>query len=235
MQASSPGSPPEPGKLARMLTGPLPFYEVVLAAVLIGLLTTAVVAGWVKAEAAEVLGLCTGLCSVWLALREHPLTWLATLINTVAFAAIFWTAAAYGNFALQLLQFALCLYGWIHWARGREAGDAHNAVGRATRVEWLGVGSMTVVIVSTLVIVRAIDRFNLDALDALSSAIGFSALFLQARKRVECWPVWIVAMCLMAPILVADGSVVMMAFVPLGVGACLAAWVTWHRASSRRH
>jgi nicotinamide mononucleotide transporter len=227
------GSPPR-ALWERMVAGPLPLREVLIALFLIGLLSAAVATGWIKGSGEEVLGLCTGLCSVWLALREHPLTWLATLINTVAFAVIFFAAGAYGNFALQGLQFALCMYGWLHWVRGKETGDAQVPIGRANRFEWALVAAMAAAIAGALVFTRGIDTLDLAAVDAVSSAFGFGALFLQARKRVECWPAWIVAMALMAPILVADGSMVMMAFVPLGIGACLLAWISWSRSAAAR-
>jgi nicotinamide mononucleotide transporter len=218
--------------LRRMFWAPLPRHESALALGLVLAFVLLYVVGFIPAQLAEVFAIVTGLASVWLALREHPLTWVATLVNTVAFAVIFWGAQAYANFALQCLQFGICLYGWLYWIGGKNGVGLEPPVSRATPHEWAWLIALGGLIAASLLMAAQGPMSWMVALDVGAAVVGVAALVLQARKRIECFVLWIFMLLLVGPIFYASGSMVMVWFVPVAVVAALIGLRGWARMLS---
>lgn len=148
----------------------------------------------------EVIGFVTGALCVWLVARQNLWNWPIGMLNNVAFFALFATAGLYADAWLQVVYLALACYGWWSWLHG---GDrrAELPVSRTAPRQWwalLAVGVAGTVAL-TLVLDRATDS-TVPFPDALTTVLSLLATWGQARKKVECWWLWIAADVVYVPL-----------------------------------
>jgi nicotinamide mononucleotide transporter len=145
----------------------------------------------------EVIGFVTGALCVWLVARQNPWNWPIGMVNNVAFFALFTTAGLYADAWLQVVYLGLACYGWWRWVR---VGDP-LAVSRTSAREWRGLAVACVLgtALLTWLLVAATDS-TVPFWDALTTVLSLLATWGQARKKVECWWLWIAADVIYVPL-----------------------------------
>ena len=139
----------------------------------------------------EVAGVATGVLAVWLTVRENTWCWPVGVVNVAIYAVVFREAKLYADMGLQGIYFVLCLYGWWAWVRG---GAAHGrlVVSRAPRAV---LGASALAGIAFALALGAFLRARTDAAlpfwDAGTTGFSLVAQFLQTRKWIENWSVWI--------------------------------------------
>lgn len=181
----------------------------------------------------EVVGFVTGALCVWLVARQNAWNWPIGIVNNVAFFALFATAGLYADAWLQVVYLVLALYGWWAWLRGGTQNGALT-VSRTTAAQWwvlLAVGVVATVGL-TLVLGHATDS-TVPFPDAVTTVLSLLATWGQARKKVECWWLWITADVVYVP-LYAYKDLWLTALLYLGfIALCVLGLRSW-RADLRR-
>lgn len=144
-------------------------------------------------NAFEVVAVAFGLVSVWLATRQHIVSWPTAIVNVGMFFFLFWRARLYADAVLQLFYLSLSAYGWWAWLHG---GERHSRlrVSRATARVWL-VG-VPLTLAFGVGLGALLDRHTdspIPYLDALLTSTSLFAQWMMTRKILENWVVWIVA------------------------------------------
>lgn len=141
----------------------------------------------------EVVAVVFGIVSVWLSTREHILAWPTALVNTSLYAVIFLRAGIFANAGLQVVYFALSVYGWYAWKFGGQDRGV-LLVSRATPrhlLIFLPLGVVTTAVLA-LALTRYLDS-TLPWLDAGTTAASLIAQYMMTRKLLENWVIWIAA------------------------------------------
>lgn len=146
----------------------------------------------------ELVGSVFGLLGVWLAARSNWLTWPVGLLNVVCFFFLYYRASLYSDMLLQVYYVAVSFYGWIMWRKKGEQ-QLHHTV-----YTWRGHLLLAGVIAfGTLIFGYLISQLHLwlpetfpnpasfAYLDTLVAVASITATFLQARKKVESWMLWV--------------------------------------------
>ncbi len=157
----------------------------------------------------ELIGTAFGLISVWLVARNKVSTWPTGIINILFFMVLFYQIQLYSDVALQVYFLIMSVYGWWAWthpAPGQAKGPKPEIELEVTRLRpkehifLVGIIGVTSVVIGTLsATIHLIfpDLFPLPAafpyLDAFTSVLSVVAQFLMARRKLECWYLWIVA------------------------------------------
>ncbi|MFI5197747.1 MAG: nicotinamide riboside transporter PnuC [Thermoanaerobaculia bacterium] len=139
----------------------------------------------------EIMGAATGALGVWLMARENVWCWPVGLVNVAVYALVFHDAKLYADMGLQVVYFALCLYGWWAWMRG---GAAHGrlVVSRAPAAVLAACALAGIAFAAALgVFLRAKTDAALPFWDAGTTGFSLVAQFLQTRKWIENWLLWI--------------------------------------------
>lgn len=139
----------------------------------------------------EIVAVAITLVAVYLTARQIIWCWPLGMISVTLYAGVFFDARLYADMGLQALYFGLAAYGWWAWLHG---GTHHGElqVSRASlrmRVMLLLVGGL-----SGLLLGQTLSRFtdaSLPFLDSTLTTYSIVAQWMQTRKLLEAWLLWI--------------------------------------------
>jgi nicotinamide mononucleotide transporter len=150
----------------------------------------------------EFFGTVLYLCSVWLISRRKVLTWPIGIVSVLLYMALFYQVRLYSDTLEQLYYLAASLYGWIVWNRSpTENGRISDVIysDKKSLVLWIALTALVSITVGYLMSRAHLWQPNLvpeaaafPYLDAVTTIMSFSAMWLMARKRIESWLYWII-------------------------------------------
>ena len=174
----------------------------------------------------EVASVAFGALAVWLTVRENVWCWPTGIVNVVLSAIVFAQARLYADAGLQLIYVALCLYGWYAWRHG---GADHGAlkVARTPNLGWAVLATSGVAFAAGLgLFLKRHTDAALPFWDASTASFSLVAQWMQTRKWIENWLVWIAVDLVYVGMYVVKGLVLMAglyaAFLVLAVAGLLA-------------
>jgi nicotinamide mononucleotide transporter len=141
----------------------------------------------------EAAGTLLGLANLWLTRQQNILCWPVGIACVICYAFVFYEARLYSDLLLQLVYIALQTYGWWHWARAPHR--QLTSTSSITRLDarawllWLGVAAASAVTLGTLM--ARYTGADLPWFDASATALSLVAQFLQARKVLDSWLIFI--------------------------------------------
>lgn len=150
----------------------------------------------------EFAGTLLYLWSVWLIVRRHVLTWPVGIASVILYAALFYQIHLYSDAVEQLYYLGASLYGWWFWTRSpRDQGIVSGvAFSGASSIGSVLAGTAIVSIAAGALMSRVHlllplifpEKADFPYLDAATTIMSFTAMWLMARKRTESWVYWIV-------------------------------------------
>jgi nicotinamide mononucleotide transporter len=140
----------------------------------------------------EVAGALTGVVAVWLTTRQKIWCWPVGIVSVLLYVLVFFQARLYATMGLQVVYVGLAAYGWYAWARGgQDAGPLQvSRASSRTRLVAFGVG-LAVTLGLGLGLARQTDE-ALPFTDAAVTSFSLVAQWMQTRKLVENWWLWLV-------------------------------------------
>ena len=139
----------------------------------------------------EALAVVLTLVAVYLTAREIIWCWPLGMVSVVMYAFVFYDARLYADMGLQGLYFALAAYGWWAWLYG---GEDHGELAVSLTSPR---ARLTIVLAATLfglVVGQTLSRLtnaSLPFMDSLLTSFSIAAQWMQTRKLLESWLVWI--------------------------------------------
>lgn len=128
---------------------------------------------------------------VWLLIRQSIWNWPVAIANAVFYAIVFFNAKLYADMGLQFFFLGINVYGWIVWRKEsveHKLSLSHTHLSEVVTLFFIGI-------VSVYGIGRFLSLFTdspVPFLDATISTMSILAQYMQARKRIENWFVWII-------------------------------------------
>ena len=150
----------------------------------------------------ELFGTALYLWSVWLIARRRIWTWPVGIVSVLLYMALFYQIRLYSDALEQVYYLAASVYGWWSWSHSRiDDGTIRDVSFSSTK--WIIVWVLV-----TALLAAALGQFMSQAhnlsprifpepasypyLDALTTIMSFTAMWLMARRRIESWIYWIV-------------------------------------------
>lgn len=146
----------------------------------------------------EVMGTIVGLIYLWLEYKASVYLWLTGIIMPAIYITVYYRAGLYADFAINIYYLLAALYGLLVWTAGgrrrkaeaepkQELPISHIPMGR-----WPLVAAVTVAIYFAIayVLINFTDS-NVPWLDAFTTALSITGLWMLARKYIEQWWVWV--------------------------------------------
>jgi nicotinamide mononucleotide transporter len=129
--------------------------------------------------------------AVYLTTRQIIWCWPTALVSVSLYAVVFFQAKLYANMGLQAIFFAISLYGWWAWLHGgEEHGRLEVSLASARkRIVLLAFGAAIGALLG-LTLNRLTDA-SIPYMDSALSAFSIVAQWMQSRKLLETWLLWI--------------------------------------------
>ena len=181
--------------------------------------------GWIESVAAV-----AGVVSVFLSARENIWSWPTALLNVSLYTYIFYRSGLYSDMGLQVVYFALSLYGWYHWLYG---GAQHSRlhVSRASRRVWIIAGATAVLFWFALsAYTSTLPGVSLPYLDAALTTASLVAQWMMTRKILENWVIWIIADVVYVPMFLYKGLYPTAAQYTVFLVLAVMGFVSWRRS-----
>jgi len=150
----------------------------------------------------EFAGTLLYLWSVWLIVKRNILTWPVGIVSVLLYAALFYQIHLYSDAIEQIYYLGASAYGWWFW--NRSVSDRRFV----SDVAFSGRRPILLVLAATAVLSAATGAFmsrvhlflplifpekaDFPYLDAVTTIMSFTAMWLMAKKRTESWVYWIV-------------------------------------------
>jgi nicotinamide mononucleotide transporter len=174
----------------------------------------------------EVAGFLTGGASVWLAVRASVWTWPVGIASNGAFLVLFVEARLFADSALQLVYVVLSLGGIAYWLRGG-GGRTHAPIRTVGAREAAAVAAVAAAgAYAATVYLRSVGD-GAPLLDATTTCLSLAATYLQVKKLLESWYVWIAADLVYVPLYVAKDLPLTAVLYALFLALCVRGLVTW--------
>lgn len=141
----------------------------------------------------EIIGTVLGVVGVALMIRRNLWAFPVGLAQVSLFGWVCFGEKLYSETVLQGMFFAALAHGWWHWTHpgaGRTELPVRALTG-AARLGW-AAGTLVLWLAWGTLMHRATDA-ALPYADAFVFAVSVAAQWLQARKRIENWPGWLIA------------------------------------------
>lgn len=164
--------------------------------------------------------------SIW----NYPFAILAVAI----YAVVFFDARLYSDMLLQGFFLVVNIVGWVDWARVKgQAGEVIVAVLRGRDRLFWAIG----IVVAASAWGAGMHAFT-DASypwwDAAIAAASIAAQWLQARRRIESWWLWIAVNVASVPLYAVKGLWFTTALYLVLLAISVAGLVDWRRALGRQ-
>tara|TARA_Y100001970_G_scaffold293969_1_gene445202 strand:- start:3666 stop:4256 length:591 start_codon:yes stop_codon:yes gene_type:complete len=141
----------------------------------------------------EIFGLCTGTLSIALLIKQNIWTWPVGIAYTFASLYIFFTAKLYADFALHIFFLVMSFYGWYYWLQGKNNHDPELPVSNENK-KVLAYSMFICIIAINLTgnLFTTYTDADLPYWDNTTSIFSILAVWLQGRKKIECWIFWLI-------------------------------------------
>lgn len=150
----------------------------------------------------EFVGTIFYLLSVWLIAKRNMLTWPTGIISVILYMILFYQIRLFSDTLEQVYYLIVSIYGWITWSRVKGKQEQASAFRFSSPKDILvGVGITLVITFALFAVTSNIhlllpalfpEKASFPFLDALTTIMSFTAMWLLARKRVESWVYWII-------------------------------------------
>lgn len=139
----------------------------------------------------QLIAVITGLLGVYLTTKQNVLCMPIGIINVLLTAFLVFNERLYSDAMLQLFYFGFLVYGWIRWTK-------IQADYGTKKIFHLRVSELLIIvgfiIACTILVGSITQEMNADYAypDAALLAASLAAQFLQSRKYMENWYIWII-------------------------------------------
>ncbi len=139
----------------------------------------------------ELVAVVLTLVAVYLTTRQNIWCWPLGMVSVTLYALVFHLAKLYADMGLQGLYFALAVYGWWAWLHGGEdQGELEVSLASSrARVVLAAIG-----VLAGITLGQTLDRFtdaSLPFMDSILTSFSIIAQWMQTRKLLEAWLVWL--------------------------------------------
>ncbi len=139
----------------------------------------------------ELVAVVVTLAAVYLTTRQNIWCWPLGMLSVTLYALVFYQAKLYADMGLQGIYFALAAYGWWAWLRG---GEDHGELRVSLTSSRARAVLAAIALLAGITLGQTLARFtdaSLPFMDSILTSFSIIAQWMQTRKLLEAWLVWL--------------------------------------------
>jgi nicotinamide mononucleotide transporter len=181
----------------------------------------------------EIVGTCLGLLNLWLTIRQNIWCWPIGIACVVCFGMVFFEARLYSDLLLQGFYVVVQLYGWWFWiSHGHHGVHSTYSVKRLNGTQMLKWGGAIIAVSLSLGACMAkFTNADLPYVDAVPTTISMAAAWLQARKILQSWQLFILSNLLFIGVYASKGLYVTIALYVVSTVLATFGYLDWAKSS----
>ncbi len=175
----------------------------------------------------EIVAVVVSFVGIWLTAKRRMLCWPVNFVACALYFKLFLDVRLYADMVLQALFALAILYGWMAWARGK---DASGTVAVAPLSRWQAIAGLAVGAVGAVAIGGFTSRYTNAALpwiDAGLSSFSLVAQYWTARRHAASWLLWIAVDILYVGMFVVKGLLPTAGLYAVMVGLAVIGYRRW--------
>jgi nicotinamide mononucleotide transporter len=139
----------------------------------------------------EIIAVVVTLAAVYLTARQVIWCWPLAMVSVTLYAVVFYQAKLYADMGLQGLYFVLSAYGWWAWLHGGEDHAALRVSLASPRLRLFLAGLGAVTGLGLGMLLRRFTDASLPFMDSTLTTFSVVAQWMQTRKLLETWLIWL--------------------------------------------
>jgi|WetSurMetagenome_2_1015567.scaffolds.fasta_scaffold32703_3 nicotinamide mononucleotide transporter len=150
----------------------------------------------------ELFGTLLYLWSVWLISKRNILTWPIGILSVLLYMVLFYQIHLYSDTFEQIYYLGASIFGWWVWNKSPKENGKIMDVKYSTYksiVFWVIITAVISIVtgyfmsnIHNILPVIFPEPASFPYLDAATTIMSFTAMWLMARKRIESWIYWII-------------------------------------------
>jgi nicotinamide mononucleotide transporter len=192
----------------------------------------------VQIDILELSGLVFGLLAVYFLIKENIRTWPTGIIYVLISFVIFWQQRLYGDLILHVFFLILNIYGWYYWIAGKKKNEEELPVTRTSSslmlkvllASGIGIFIFGYFLDNIHIIWPDLGEAAVPYWDSTTSILSVTAMWLQARKKVENWIFWFFVDVLATGIYVYKGIYFYAALYGIYIFLAIAGYLAWKKS-----
>jgi len=178
----------------------------------------------------ELLSVSLALTVILLNAQQKSIGWLLNLLKKGFSFFVFYQKTLYIKCTLDILLGFKSLYGWYQWKHKDRLKDTEKSITTTRLPVLIGIG-ITCILGGLLLgkLYNTYTHCSFPYVDGLHAALVLATYSLMAQKKLEAWPIWMVANSLYIPVCWYKGMYLFtFKYVAYLVAACYG-YMKWHR------
>lgn len=176
----------------------------------------------------ETIAASLGIIYVLLAAKQNYICWISGILMVSIYGWIFYQEKIFANMFLQLIYFVMSLYGLYCWLRKKKEND--SKIGTMDSSYLLLMLVLLVMLTAATYLMLQKTNSTMLFADAITAAAGLLATWMQARKYIENWLVFIPTDILLTYMFYEQGLYITSGLYAIYTILAVYAYLTWKKS-----
>jgi len=178
----------------------------------------------------ETIAAILSLWCVWLAAKNNVMNWPVAMVASVIYAYVFYQNRFYSETYLQIVFFAFQSYGWWFWSNFNSNKSEKTIQHMPSRFRIIiPIVFLVVFTIWLNVYLYFYPNAQQPYIDAFLTVLSITALWMQARRWLENWYLWILADLFYVPMFLIGNQYVTSALYALFVVLATKGLLMWRQ------
>jgi nicotinamide mononucleotide transporter len=139
------------------------------------------------------------LLSVWFAAKNKILNWPLGFVSAILYFFVFNQSHLFSDAVLQLFFAFFQIYGWLNWKK--KADKIEKPI--ANSPQKISIILAIIIFISTIIwqyiLIKIKPNASLPLADSFTTCVSLAAIYMQAKRYIQNWLLWILADAIYVP------------------------------------
>ncbi|MBK9291175.1 MAG: nicotinamide mononucleotide transporter [Bacteroidetes bacterium] len=154
----------------------------------------------IQSSTLELVAVVFGLLSVFYSMKVNILVFPTGIISVLIYVYITYKVGLYADMFINWVYFVMSVYGWYKWLQPSEGRPQLPVSWASRKLNLIALVSTAFSFVVMQYVLRRYTDSTVPYMDAFTTAIFITGMWLMALKKVENWIYWIVGDVVSVPL-----------------------------------